>query len=83
MAVQLHPHAAERIVERGIFREEAIETVEHGEQYPAKFGRSGFRRNFEFDSEWRGKHYLTKQVEVIAVREGDDWIVVTAIARYF
>jgi len=30
-----------------------------------------------------GKSYTTKQVEVVAAHEGADWIVITAIARYF
>ncbi len=36
-----------------------------------------------FESEWRGKHYRTKQVEVYAVREDTDWMVITVITRYF
>ena len=54
-----------------------------GEQFPAKFGRTGFRRNFQFDQEWRGRHYRTKQVEAYAVQEGADWLVITVITRYF
>ena len=49
----------------------------------AKFGRMGFRRNFQFDQEWRGRHYRTKQVEAYAVQEGVDWLVITVITRYF
>jgi len=58
-------------------------TVEHGEEYPVRFGRSGFRRNFAFEGEWRGKYYRTKQLEVIAVAEGDRWLALTVIVRYF
>ena len=53
MAVRFHPHAQERMIERGTGEEEVQATVEEGEQFPAKFGRTGFRRNFSFDSEWR------------------------------
>jgi hypothetical protein len=45
-------------------------------------GRSGFRRNFVFRGEWRGRRYDTKQVEAIAVEE-DGWLVPTVIVRYF
>jgi hypothetical protein len=69
--------------ERGATEEEVRATVMHGEQFPAKFGRTGFRRNFLFDSEWRGRHNETKQVEVYAVREGAGWLVLTVITRYF
>ncbi len=83
MAVRIHPHAAERMEERGATDEEIIETVQHGEQFPAKFGRTGFRRNFRFIGDWRGKRYNTKQVEAYAVQENTDWVVVTVITRYF
>jgi hypothetical protein len=36
--------------------------------FSAKFGRVGFRRNFTFDSEWRGRYFGTKQVEAYAVQ---------------
>lgn len=81
--VRFHIHARERLLERGASEEEVIATVERGESFPAKFGRTGFRRNFLFEDSWRGKHYATKQVEAYAVQEGDDWLVITVITRYF
>jgi len=69
--------------ERGATEEEIQATVAQGEQFPARFGRTGFRRNFPFDQEWRGRHYRTKQVEVYAVQQGADWLVITVITRYF
>ena len=60
-----------------------VATVHEGETFQAKFGRTGFRRNFPFDGTWRGKRYATKQVEVYAVREDDGWLVITLVARYF
>lgn len=83
MAVRFHPHARERMRERGATEHEVRATVERGEQFPAKFGRAGFRRNFPFGSEWRGKYYRTKQVEAYAVQEGPDWLVISVITRYF
>jgi Domain of unknown function (DUF4258) len=83
MEVRLHPHALERLQERGATEEEVRATVEQGEQFPGKFGRTGFRRNFRFDSAWRGNHYHTKQVEAYAVQESGHWLVITVITRYF
>ncbi len=83
MAVRIHPHAADRMAERGATRDEVVATVEHGESVPAKFGRTGFRRNFSFGREWRGRMYRTKQVEAYAVREDADWLVITTITRFF
>jgi hypothetical protein len=81
--VSLHPHARERLAERGAEEAEVIATVEGGERFSAKFGRVGFRRNFPFEGLWRGRRYSTKQVEAYAVREGEDWLVITILVKYF
>lgn len=82
MQVRLHPHAQSRLAERGATETEVVATVTAGEQFPAKYDRTGFRRNFAFDAEWRGRLYATKQVEAYAVPE-DGWLVITVIVRYF
>jgi hypothetical protein len=48
----------------------------------AKLGRTGFRRNFEYNATWRGRFYANKQIEVIAVDE-DGWLVITVLVKYF
>ena len=83
MAIRFHPHARERMEERGALEDEVKATVDHGEQIPAKFERRGFRRNFHFEGKWRGKDCRVKQIEAYAVREGADWLVITVITRYF
>ncbi|MDY6806973.1 MAG: DUF4258 domain-containing protein [Cyanobacteriota bacterium] len=83
MSVRLHSHARARLIERGATETEAIATVENGETFPAQFGRLGFRRNFPFNAEWNGKFYSTKKVEVIAVKEGENWLVITVIVKFF
>ena len=42
MAVRIHPHARQRMRERGATEEEITATVEQGEQFPVKFERTGF-----------------------------------------
>jgi len=81
--VRLHSHAKERMAERGAHEAEVIAAVREGERFLAKFGRTGFRRNFLFDDEWRSHRYGTKQVEAYAVKEGADWLVITVVVRYF
>ena len=81
--VRLHPHARERMDERGATEEEVKATVEQGESFPAKFGRTGFRRNFRFDQHRHGRQYHTKQIEAYAVQEGPVWLVITVLTRYF
>ena len=81
--VQIHPHASKRAIERGATEDEIIEIVQNGEEFPAKFGRTGFRKNFGFDSDWNGKHYSTKQIEAYSVEEDGSWMVITVIVKYF
>lgn len=82
MLIRLHPHAQGRLTEGGATESEVIATVKEGERFSAKFGRTGFRRNFIFGRERRGRWYGTKQVEAYAVEESG-WLVVTVIVRYF
>ncbi|MFB3921695.1 MAG: hypothetical protein ACE145_08235 [Terriglobia bacterium] len=83
MKVRLHPHAGERLAERGATEAEVAATVESGERFPAKFGRTGFRRNFAFAGEWLGRRYATKQVEAYAVEEAGEWLVITVMVKFF
>jgi hypothetical protein len=70
------------MVERGTTVDEVVATVEHGERFPAKLNRIGFRRNFRFESTWRGRWYASKQIEAYAVDEGG-WLVITIVVKYF
>ncbi len=81
--VHLHSHARDRIAERGATESEVVTAIESGERIAAKFGRTGFRRNFPFDRQWQGRRFATKQVEVYAVEENGDWLAITVIVRYF
>lgn len=83
MGIHIHLHATERMEERGVTKNEIIETIQKGEVFPAKFGRMGFRHNFIFEQEWKNKYYSTKQVEVYAVKEDEDMVVITVISKYF
>lgn len=82
MNIRIHPHARERMLERGADENEVIATVQAGEVFPAKYGRTGFRRNFQVSGQWRGRHFNNKQIEAYAVEE-DGWLVLTVIVKYF
>lgn len=71
------------MLERGATEEEIEATLLAGEHFPAKFGREGFRRNFRFGGLWRGRSYPMKQVELYAIYEDDDWLVLSLIVKYF
>ena len=79
--MKLHRHAVARMRERG--EEEIASALADGERFLAKFGRNGFRRNFVFDGLWRGQRYHMKQVEVFAVLEDGDWLVIIVVVKYF
>ena len=83
MHVELHSHASERLSERGATQAEVIDTVLHGERFPAKFNRIGFRKVFAYNAVWRGRMYLHKEVEAIAVETPTGVLVLTVITRYF
>lgn len=79
----MHRHALQRLQERGAAEAEVIATVEAGERFPAKFGRTGFRRNFNFAGEWLGRRYAAKQIEAFAVEEDQGWLVITVLVKFF
>ncbi len=83
MKVQIHPHAAQRIRERGATVGRVRETVASGTQSPAKFGRTMFRRVFPYGKTWHGKRYARQQIEAFATTIPGGWLVVTVIVKYF
>lgn len=76
-------HARVQMAERGATEEEVVETIRNGEEVPAKRGRRGYRRNFQYDRLWGGRHYLTKQVLAIVAEETETLVVVTVYTFYF
>jgi hypothetical protein len=81
--MRFHEDARGRMLERGATAEEVEATVREGERFSAKFGREGFRRNFQFAGTWRGRHYGMKQIEAFAIYENGDWLVISVIVKYF
>lgn len=81
--VSFSNHALTQMSERGISKEEVIETIETGERVPAKKGRKAFRKNFTFEKEWAGKIFHIKQVMPVVVEEKNRLVVVTAYSFYF
>ena len=80
--VLIHPHAKERANERGTREDEIIDTVT-GEVFPAKYGRTGFRKTTIYNATWQGKNYYAKQLECYAVKEQENWIVISLLIKYF
>ncbi len=76
-------HALEQFADRGASKDEVEKAIYEGEQVPAKKGRGAFRKNFHFNSTWKGKYYKIKQVMPIVVEVADAWVVVTVYVFYF
>jgi hypothetical protein len=81
--VNFHPYALERLLERNITEEEVVATIVLGEQFPAKYGRTGFVKDFPYNDYWKNKFYKIKQIEVYAVYENDNWLVITVISKFY
>lgn len=76
-------HACEQLVLRGATEGEVESAISEGERLPARHGRTAFRKNFAFRSEWKGGYHETKQVMPIVVEEEDRFVVVTVFVFYF
>lgn len=81
--IEFSRHAREQMAERGASEAEVIETIRNGERVPAKRGRQGYRKNFQYNRRWGGRTYAIKQVLAIVAEETDTLIVVTVYTFYF
>ncbi len=81
--IRFSQHAREQMIERGASPDEVIEAIRTGEQVPAKRGRLGYRKNFQYERHWGGKTYAIKQVLAIVAEEADTLIVITVYTFYF
>ena len=59
------------------------ETIQSSEWSRAELGRMECRKQFDYDAEWNGRRYATKQVRPIFVEEEDEIVVVTVYVYYF
>ena len=83
MTVRIHPHALQRMRERGATAAQVRQTVVSGAFAAAKFGRTRFRHTFAFNAKWNGKRFARKQVDAFAAKIAGGWLVVIVIVKYF
>lgn len=81
--IEFSHHAREQMLERGASEDEVIEAIRAGERVPAKRGRQGHRKNFQYNRLWGGRIYAIKQVLAIVAEEPDALVVVTVYTFYF
>jgi hypothetical protein len=82
MNISIDPHTLERAEERGANEGEIREVIETGFSIPAKYGRVGKAKIYEFNQQRHGKWYKQKRVEVFYVIERDVCITVTVYVFY-
>ena len=81
--IEISDHANEQAELRGATQDEVREAIRTGEEVPAKKGRTGYRKTFQYGAAWREVYYENKQVLAIVVRENETVIVITVFAFYF
>lgn len=83
LPIYFSPHSLMQLADRGTTQEEVELTIREGGQQPAKGGRWAFRKNFSFESEWKGQYYRIKQVMPIVALEHARLVVVTVYVFFF
>ena len=82
MKIQIDPHTLERALERGADEEEIADVVETGFTVPAKYGREGKAKIYNFNQRRHGKYYEQKRIEVYYILRRDITVTVTVYVFY-
>ena len=82
MDVLIDPHALARAEERGTNADEIKDVIETGVTVPAKYGRTGKAKVYEFKPSRLNRYYEQKRVEVFYVKDGERIITVTVYVFY-
>jgi len=82
MEVQIDPHTPERTEERGTNEEEIKDVINTGFSIPAKYGRMGRAKIYDFKQKRHDKYFEQKRVEVFYTIERDVVITVTVYVFY-
>ena len=82
MEIQIDPHTLDRAEERGTSEEEIKEVINTGISIPAKYGRIGKAKTYDFNQLRHGRYYDQKKMEVFYAVEGDVIVTVTVYVFY-
>ena len=77
MEIRIDPHTLERAEERGTDEAEIKDVINSGVPIPARHGRLGKAKVYDFGRQRHGKCYEQKRVEVICAVEGAAIVTVT------
>ena len=81
--IEIDPHVLLRCGQRQATEAQVRATIERGEQFPAREGRTWFRKNFSFAQTHNGNYYESVQVLVVAQPMDYGWLAVTVITKFF
>jgi len=82
MEIQIDPHTLERAAERGTHEKEIKDVIQSGFAIPAKHGRIGKAKVYNFKQKRHNKYYEHKRVEVFYIIEQTKIITVTVYVFY-
>ena len=82
MEIQIDPHTLERAEERGTNEDEIKDVINTGFPIPAKYGRTGKAKIYEFKQNRLNKYYEEKRVEVFHTIERNKIITITVYVFY-
>jgi len=82
MDVHIDSHTLERAEERGTNEQEIKDVIHSGFPIPAKRGRLGKAKVYDFMQKRHGTYYEQKRVEVIYTPEDDVIVTVTVYVFY-
>ncbi|MCL0075198.1 DUF4258 domain-containing protein [Thermodesulfovibrionales bacterium] len=82
METQIDPHTLERAEERGTNEEEIKDVIETGVTIPAKYGRIGKAKVYDFRQKRHGRYYEQKRVEAFYIIEENKIITATVYVFY-
>ena len=82
MEIQIDPHTLERAEERGANEDEIKDVINAEFPIPAKYGRIGKAKIYEFKQNRLNKYYEEKRVEVFYAIERNKIITVTVYVFY-
>jgi hypothetical protein len=81
--IRVSQHARSRCAARGTDEQEVRAAVIRGVREPAKRGCWMCRLNFQYNKQWRGKHYAVKQVAPVIAERADEIVVITVYTFFF
>ncbi len=82
MKIKIDTHTRERAKERGTNEEEIGDVIKTGFSIPAKHGRMGKAKIYDFQQKRHDNYYEQKRIEVFYTIEDDTIITVTVYVFY-